>query len=344
MLTLCNELRQSGHTVDFGTFRGRGFTEDVRRLGYSAETFPFRLKIDPVGIFKLARYLKVNRYDLVHGHLSSSALNAGLAAKLARVPSLATVHGLSSKYSFTTCNHLIAVSAEVRRHLESQGVNAAKISVVHNGIVLGEPPSPALRQAARTALNLPPEVLVLGTTARLTPLKGVNIALHAMKQIHDDYPGAIFVVFGDGPAREQLGELAESLGIAESVRWMGYRNDVRDLLPALDVFLFPSLKEAMGIAIIEAMAAGVAVIANEVGGIPEVVPEGSGILVAPGDFVSLATAGTNLLRETESRNRIATAGLELVRKEFTAERMAAKTVGVYRATMARFQGDHPAIG
>lgn len=335
MLTLCHELVLRGHGVSFATFKGRGLGEHVRGLGYPDQDFPVRLKVDPLAIVRMAKWFKREEFDIVHCHLSTSATNGSLAAKLARVPSVSTVHGLSGKLSFVASDHLIAVSGEVRRHLVVQGMSETRISVVHNGIPVGPLPTDETRQRARASLSLPAGVPVFGTTARLTPLKGIDQALHAARRVVDDIPSAVFVIFGDGSSRSEYEELAASLGLKDNVLFAGYRADVRDLLPALDVFVFPTLKEAMGIALVEAMAAGVPVVANEVGGVPEVVREGTGFLVAPGEAVSMADRTAELLRHPTQRAEMGLHAYDLVVDEFSSPRMAAKTEGVYNQMLAQ---------
>ncbi len=335
MMTLCHELRSRGHRVSFATFRGRGLGEHVAGLGYPTSEFNVKLKVDPFAVVKLARWIRRNSFDIVHCHLSTSATNGSLAARLARVPSVATVHGLSGKLSFIAADHLIAVSGEVRRHLVSQGLSEAKISVVHNGIPLGPVPDATARLQAREALGLPMGAPVFGTTARLTPLKGIDQALYAARRVVDDIPSALFVIFGDGPSRHEYEGLAASLGLAENVVFTGYRHDVRDLLPALDVFVFPTLKEAMGIALVEAMAAGVPVVANQVGGVPEVVKEGTGFLVTPGEAVSMADRTVELLHNPALRSEMGSNAFGFVADEFSAPRMAAKTEGVYHQMLTQ---------
>lgn len=334
MMTLCHELGLRGHGVSFATFRGRGLGDHVRALGYPVQEFPVRLKVDPFAIVRMARWFRQERFDIVHCHLSTSATNGSLAAKLARVPSVSTVHGLSGKLSFVASDHLIAVSGEVRRHLVAQGLSETRMSVVHNGIPVGPMPTPEVRAAARAALGLKPGVPTFGTTARLTPLKGIDQALHAARRVVDDIPSAVFVVFGDGSSRAEYEDLAASLRLQDNVLFAGYRPDVRDLLPALDVFVFPTLKEAMGIALVEAMAAGVPVVANDVGGVPEVVREGTGYLVAPGEAVSMADRTAELLRQPELRAETGHQAYGLVVDEFSSPRMAAKTEGVYHQMLA----------
>lgn len=334
MLTLANQLRAEGHRVEFGTFKGRGLGDHVRRLGFPVIEVPVRIKVDPWGILNLAQWIRREKFDLVHSHLSTSAVNGALAARLAGVPSVATVHGMSGKLSFVASDHLIAVSSEVRNHLVTQGIHESKISIVPNGISFTEP-TLAARERARQKLGLPLGSPVFGTTARLTALKGVDHAIYAFARVVEDFPDARYVVFGSGEDESRLREQSTSLGVASHIVWAGYRNDVQDLLPALDVFVFPSLREAMGISIVEAMAAGLPSVATRTGGIPEVLGEGTGIIVPPADPFAMADAMSTLLREPELRAQFGAAAYDRGRTEYTVTRMSSRTVGVYRAILNR---------
>lgn len=331
MLTLCQELRQFGHEVSFLTFRGRGLSHDVERLGYQNNEVAVRAKIDPLAILRMAKVIRELKADIVHTHLSTSTINGSLAAHLARRPAVATVHGLSGKLSFLPATHLICVSNDVRRHMLDQGVSASKLSVIHNGIVN----IPTLSQAeSRAILGVPLDRKIIGTTARLTPLKGVHHALHAMRHIVDDVPDTLFLVFGDGECRAEYEQLTQDLGLRDHVRFFGYREDVRQLLPALDLFVFPTLREAMGIAVVEAMTAGLPIVATKVGGLPEVVPPDAGILVPPGDPVSMANAARSLLKDASARRNYGAIAKEVAIANFSAAGMTSKTVGVYQTLLA----------
>ena len=196
MLTLSAELQKQGHQVAFATFKGRGLGSHVRRLGYETTEFTVRSKIDPIAILQMSRFIRANHIDLVHGHLSTSALNGCFAARLARIPGVATVHGMSGKLSFVSCHHLIAVSSEVREHLVAQGVHESKISIIPNGVAM-TPLEVHSRESARRQIGIPLDCPVLGTTARLTPLKGISQSLAAFERISQDFPNAHYVVFGN---------------------------------------------------------------------------------------------------------------------------------------------------
>lgn len=334
MMTLAQELRAQGHDVRFVTFRGRRLGQHVAGHGFDNTEVPVRIKIDPIGIAGMAQTFRRARLDIVHCHLSTSSVNGALAAKLAGIPSISTVHGLSGKLSFAPSTHLIAVSNEVRKHLVAQGVHESKISIVPNGIALPHW-TPDARGAARALLGVSDAVPLLGTTARLTRLKGVEHALSAVARVKQDVPGIKYVVFGDGEERDALRARADALGLTKDVVWAGYRDDVQTLLPALDVFLFPSLREAMGISIVEAMAAKVPTIATRIGGIPDVLAKGTGLLVPPADSVALADAITDLLRDPVRRRGMGEAAWERAHEEFSVKRMAARTLEVYAAVIAR---------
>lgn len=334
MMTLATELREQGHQVSFLTFKGRSLGEHVQRVGFGHHEIPVKLKVDPLAIAKMARHYQRIGADVVHCHLSTSAVNGAIAARLAKIPCVSTVHGMSGRLSFLPSHHMIAVSSEVRRHLITQGVHESKISIVPNGIAF-HPWDETQRTAARLELGLDLESPILGTTARLTKLKGVDHALYALSRVRQDMPHVKYVVFGDGEERNALMALAKDLGLKDSVIWAGYRTDVQALLPALDVFLFPSLREAMGISIVEAMGAKVPTIATKIGGIPEVLANDTGVLVPPADAVTLADAILQLLRDPQRRASIAEAAWNRAHDEYSVKRMAARTLGVYAALIAR---------
>jgi glycosyltransferase involved in cell wall biosynthesis len=327
LMTLASAQRGAGNHVEFVTFKGKRFGSQVRQLGFPVHEVRVLAKIDLLALLKIRKIIRRGRFDLVHTHLSTSSVNGCLASRLAGVPSFATVHGMSGKLSFIGAGHLIAVSEEVRSHLVRQGVAPRKISVVYNGLSLN---TPCLsRTQARSLVDLPQYAPVVGTVARVTALKGIEDVIRAMPQMLAARPDLLYVVVGDGDAMLHCQTLAQQLGVERSVRFVGYQSHVEPYLVAMDVFLFPSLKEAMGLALVEAMAARVPCVATRVGGIPEVLGD-CGVLVPPSHPAALAGATLEMLSNSELRRTCIEGGLQRAHQIFSDEAMERSTDWVYR--------------
>ena len=326
-MTLARAQRESGKHVEFVTFAGKKFGEQVRREGFRVHEVRVRAKADPIAILQMKRIIRQGSFDLVHTHLSTSSVNGCLAARAARVPSMATVHGMSGKLSFFAADKLIAVSEQVREHLMGQGVPGEKISVVYNGL---ESQHRTDKLQARRLLELPVNGTIIGTVARLTPLKGIDDSLRAFARLAEEFADLSYLIVGDGESMADYKELAKELGVGDRVIFAGYQSDIPLYLSAMDLFLFPSLKEAMGIALAEAMAAGLPIVATNVGGIPEVLDDGSGVLVEPRSPESLALATAMLLRDQRLRLEMSQAAIDRAKKVFSAPAMERSTDWVYR--------------
>jgi len=321
LMTLARSQRLVGHHVEFVTFKGKKFGGQVRDEGFVAHEVRVRTKIDPLAILHMRRLIKQGRFDVVHAHLSTSSVNGCLAARAAGVPSVATVHGMSSRISFAAATHMIAVSEEIKRHLISQGSKAEQVTVVYNGFDLD----------SRHVLNPHPGSFpTLGTVSRITPLKGIEDAIRALDKLRDEFPVASYVVVGDGIGVEACKALAIELGLGDRVKFVGYRKDIEKYLSQMDLFVFPSLKEGMGIALVEAMSMGLATVATSVGGIPEVITPECGLLVPPSSPDELANAVRDLLLDTPRREAMGAQAKARAQMFFSVDAMRDATDDVYR--------------
>jgi glycosyltransferase involved in cell wall biosynthesis len=287
----------------------------------------------------LARMLRARSPDLFHAQMSSpmSAKWGLAAAVLARVPTVATVQlvpayepdrssRLQLRALAAQVDRFIAVSRDIADQLSQRfRWPRDRIEVVHNAVALerfGSPPPPGLRAELTGGREL---ALVL-TLARLTEQKGHPTLLRAAAEL----PEAVFAFAGDGPLRPELEHEAARLGVEDRVRFLGHREDVPDLLAASDVFALPSLYEGSSLALLEAMAAGRAVVSSSIGGTAELIEDGAnGLLVPPGDVGALSSAIRRLLRDDGLRARLGARGRDRVEANF-AERATADAVeGVY---------------
>jgi glycosyltransferase involved in cell wall biosynthesis len=333
LLTLAEAQREAGHQVDFATFVGKRFGSQVRARGFVNREFNVRAKLDIFAALKMRRYILDRRIDLVHTHLSTSSVNGGLAARLARVPALSTVHGLSGRLSFKFSDHLIAVSEQVKNHMVQQRIPSSQVSVVYNGLNLKD--FHADSDASRLVLGLAEFGPVIGTVSRITALKGVEDGVRVIRVLKEHFPNLIFLVVGDGDALDSVRAVTEDLGLSNHVRFVGYQTDIRPYLAAMDLFLFPSHKEAMGVALVEAMASGLASVATRVGGIPEVVTPDVGVLCPAHDVPGLAEAALSLLKDSSRRVEMGAKAKLRAEKVFSSEAMQLNTERVYRHVLQR---------
>lgn len=292
----------------------------------------------------LARLLRRERPAVFHAHMSSPvACKWGLsAAVLARVPAvLGTVQVGAyepDRSSFWQLRLLargvdryLAVSREIAAELvEDLRWPAEKVEVVYNAVDVERaavPAPPGLRAQLGGSETRP---LVL-TPARLNAQKGHDTLLEAIAEL----PEALFLLAGDGPERGRLEDRVAKLGIGDRVRFLGRREDVPQLLAACDVFCLPSLYEGSSLAVLEAMAAGIAIVSSAIGGTEELIEDGrGGLLVPPGDATALAAALRRLLGDPELRERLATRARERVDAGLRRDQNAERVEAVYRDLLA----------
>jgi len=284
----CEELARLGAEVELFCPAGRPLVDYAARRGINATTWKTHGKIDPLTVVKLAKLIKREGIDVVHTHLSTASLLGAFAAKLAKIPSVAHVHGMNSATCFRHSTAIIAVSEAVKRHLTAQGLSEARIRVIHNGVDLARF-EPIDRLDAKFRLGYEAEAPLVGVFGRLSEEKGQRVAVEAMFLVLKEHPNARLVLAGEGKDCDDLKTSAQALGIAESVQFAGFVQDVRHLMSACDVVLVPSLKEGFGLAAVEAMALERPVVASNTGGLPEVIADGeTGFLVTPNDPQAIA--------------------------------------------------------
>jgi glycosyltransferase involved in cell wall biosynthesis/O-antigen/teichoic acid export membrane protein len=299
---------------------------------------PLRLqgKLDLAGAWRLRAALQRFRPDVLHAHL----FHANLAARLLRGAGarhvVGTVHVVerrrlplrfllerltAGRDDLTVCVSK-AVAEHARRRL---GVRRRRLRVVPNGIDVRRFGALPDRDEARAELGLPRTTPVIGAVGRLDRQKGLPHLIEAFARL--DHPTARLVIAGSGGEEPALRLLVRQHRLADRVRFLGFRSDVPRVLAALDVFCMPSLWEGFGLALVEAMAAGVPAVVSRIDSLPEVLGE-AGVLVPPADAAALATALGELLADTARREELARRGRERA-QQFSLESMLAGYEAVY---------------
>jgi glycosyltransferase involved in cell wall biosynthesis len=231
---------------------------------------------------------------------------------------------------------VLANAEGVRRWLVSEGYPARKIHVIRNGIVRPAPIAVEERDKLRAEFGWPPDSRLVAVCSRLTPMKGIERFLDAASVIARSHSNVRFLVIGgpshigDGSYKLELERYAESLGLGKRLVFTGFRTDVAKILPEIDISVLPSLSEGLSNSVLEAMSAGVPVIATRVGGTPEAVEDGStGLLIPPGDLDALIRAIAFLLDNPQSARRMGEEGRRRVLSRFSVERMVNETESLY---------------
>jgi glycosyltransferase involved in cell wall biosynthesis len=234
--------------------------------------------------------------------------------------------------------HRVLVNAEaVRQRLIAEGFEPRKIVLIRNGIDVARFRRRSDATQLRGELGLPKDVPLVAMLSRLNQMKGVEYFLEAAAIVLRRFPAARFLLVGDSEPslqaeqyRRGVQAYAADLGLRDRAIFTGFRKDVPELLTEVNISVLPSLSEGLSNAVLEAMAAGVAVVATNVGGTPEIVRDGAtGLLVPPRDADALAQAICRLLETPELARRLAEAGRRLVLQQFSLERMTRRVESLY---------------
>ena len=304
-----------------------------RELGVASVRVPCPRDVDPALALRLRGELRSLGPDVVHTHLVHGDVYGGITLPPnARLVS--TKHNddpfrtgpfraVERVLAFRAARVIAITEALARFTIERVGIPRDKVTVIHYGL-----DAPPRAWGENPADAVPDDVPVLLCVARLERQKGVDVAVRALARLDD----AVLVVLGEGAERSSLERLGRELGVAERVFLLGRVPDVAAWYRRATVLVHPVRWEGFGLAVLEAMLAGVPVVASRVSSLPELVVDGeTGVLVGADDPGALADA---VRRALADRERLGAAGRARARSEFSVERMTARTISVYEATVA----------
>lgn len=331
---------------------GNPAAERLRAVGIEPTLVGIPGHLYPSAFRRVHRHLAAVRPRVLHTHLGNADLLGGLAARSLRIPAVSTIHAIMGGQGSGTaaggleyvkarlmalarrrCDaRVIAVSDAARRsYVETGWDRPERVVTIHNGIAIA--PRPGAGKAVRAELGLGSDEFVVATLSAMRPEKAHDVTLAAVERLVDRYPSLRLLVVGDGPGRDALERAAAPLG--DRVVLAGYRPDVMQTLDAADVVVNPSRSDAFPSALLEAMAAGVPVVASAVGGIPEIVDDGvTGLLIdAPPRAEALADAIARLAEDAELRSRLGAAGQDRFERRFAAAHWAERLRELYEEVL-----------
>jgi glycosyltransferase involved in cell wall biosynthesis len=311
----------------------------AKELGVPVFHQEMRSSYSPPGIARIARLLRRERVDIIHTHSSRDAWLAGAAGRITGTPVVRTRHLWTPIGGPFVYKHLadrvLTVSGEVGRYLVSRGVPEERVIPIPTGVNL-ERFDPGRTDLAdiRAEFGIPADAFLLGMVAVLRKGKGHRFVIQAVKELLPEFPRLRLIIAGDGPQWDNLNRLVDELELRGRVILAGARQDIPDLLKALDLFVLPSRWEALGTALLEAQAMGVPVLASDVGGIPEAVGDG-GRLMPPHDGPAVTAGIRELLQRPQELQTMGRRGRRRVRERFDQRGMVHAIEQVYRQMAGR---------
>ena len=352
VLTLAQGLTKRGHNIYLAS-SGGAMREIFAQAGVTFIPIPIRTKKE-ISLKILWSKLKLSHlfarynFELIHANSRTTQVLASLLSRSLNIPYVTTCHGffkmriLRRIFPCWGCK-TIAISEQVKEHLlRDFKVDEKNIALVYNGIDVARfrLQTTDYRLQARQELGLG-DGPVIGIVARLSDVKGHRYLIEAMPQVLINHrqsgtqsgkclPEAQLLIVGDGREKDKLAGLVNNLGLEESVKFIPEVSDTRQVLAAMDVFIMPSLKEGLGLSLMEAMAAGIAVIGSDVGGIRDLIRDGvTGILVKPADAYAISQAIIGLLQDTKKREALGGSAQMFIAQNFSQDKMVRETERIY---------------
>lgn len=335
---LARALGQSGVEQVVVTGTGTELADRLRSSGVRVRTAAWKAGLDPRVLWPILQELR-RPGAVLHAHDAHSLTIAGLCSALTGAPLVVTrrvIFPLRRQGFWRRARRVIAISQAVRDALVADGVLPERIVLIPSAVDIEDSPAP-VRPSIRDALGLPENGRVAVSLASLTPEKDQSSMVAAAALLVRDLPDLHWVIAGEGPLRGQLEQRIAAAGLSERFHLLGQLPDPHTALAGADVCVLSSTSEGLGSSILAAMALGVPIVATRVGGIPDLLGNGAGLMVSPGDPSGFASAVRRVLTEPELRERLIRIGREEAVR-YSVPGMAERVLGVYRSCVHSLDG------
>jgi glycosyltransferase involved in cell wall biosynthesis len=333
-------LKIRGHNVFIASSGGDclGYLES---LGIENILIPIRTKSEMspkvlLSLLKLLPIIKRKNIQIIHSNTRVTQVLGFFLSKFSRIPYISTCHGffkpkISRRLFGCWGKFVIAISESVKRHLiEDFGVKANRIKLIYHGIPIPNSQFPIPNSQLKERLGLKKGKIV-GIVGRLSEVKGHTYLIHAFKMVKDEYSDVQLLIVGEGKIKPHLLKLVSELRMRDDVVFLSPVFDTSEVLSVMDIFCLPSLKEGLGLALMEAQALGIPVIATRVGGITSLIEdEKTGLLVKPENTEELSKAILRLLKDKDLARNLGERAREFIQENFSLEKMIHLTENVYK--------------
>lgn len=302
-------------------------------------------------LWQTINLIKTNHVDILHTHGYRSDISGFFAAKYAGIPIVSTIHGWTpisrklrayealDRWCLKRFDKVFCVSNVIYTALIQSGFSDNHLHYLHNAVDSVAGNSSYDSGQLREEMGCTPQDTLILSVGRLSPEKGLKILLWSFKEKYSDTKNVKLIIAGDGPQRSELEEIVKEIKIAEQVVFTGHRDNIQDYYKVANLFVMPSLTEGFPMALLEAMQAGLPVIATKVGGIPDIIESGvNGLLIEAGNIESLGDALEMMLSDPPRAAQLSRNGKETVKVRYAAEPWARQIESVYLKIFEEFQG------
>ncbi len=347
LFALCRQYVAKGHQV-FLVSCGGAREDEFKNIGVvlmsaavgTKSELSFRMYCD---LPRLLKFIRKNEIEIIHSHTRVTQFLGQALSFFSGVAFVTTCHGFYRTHWFRKAfpcwgEAVVAISPPVKDHLLNDfSVSEEKVFLINNGIDLEffQAVDDQSRQENRRKFNIT-QTPVIGMVSRLADVKGHSVLIDAMPLIIAEFPNVLLFLAGDGKMKAQLQSQAAGLNITNHVMFASVFNPSGDILSLFDVFAMPSIEDGFGLSGMEAQAAGLPVVASNVGGIPLFVfHEKTGLLVEPKNSQALAQAILRFLKDPDFAKRIGSQARKFIQENFSSEITATKTLEMYQKVLSK---------
>ncbi|MFH1413968.1 MAG: glycosyltransferase [Candidatus Omnitrophota bacterium] len=355
MLTLSQGLASDGYIPYIGIIEdssnsssNSALKQKAKESGLEVLSFPCRGRFDFSTILSIRRFVKANKIKIIHSHGYKSNFYGFFSSLGLNTAKIATCHNWLSrnikmriyekidKLLLRRFTSVVTVSNILKQEIINSRISALGVSVIYNGIdpdcfEINHVQKQSEISDLRQEFSLREDELVIGTIGRLSREKGHLYLLEAFKQVLSAYPNTKLFIVGEGELRRDLELTVRSLVLERNVIFTGMRSDIPRMLGLFDIFVLPSLEEAMPLSLLEAMAAKKPIVATDVGDIARVIDRDNGLLIKPKDAKALSEAVIQLVNHKDRARSLASRACERVRGGFSARKMVEEYIRIYNS-------------
>ena len=356
MLTFLNKYDRQKFSVSVGSYLNLNyqdnlFTKAVENLDIPLIKILVGRNNLPSELWQTINIIRNNNVDLLHTHGYRSDISGFFAAKYTGIPIVSTLHGwtpISSKlrayeaidrWCLKKFDKVICVSKVIYNALSLSGFSDNKLTYLHNAVSLEQADSPCNVKQLKEEMGWTEDDTIILSVGRLSPEKGLRVLLSAFQKKYSDSEHVKLVIVGDGPLRSELEEFSKELDIAKRVVFTGHRDNVQDYYKMANLFVMPSFTEGFPMALLEAMQAGLPVVATKVGGIPDIIESGvNGLMIEPDNIKCLGDAMQKILSDAELTTNLSLNAKHTIQNNYSAEPWAKQIESIYNDVYELFHG------